>query len=210
MSKDQPSSTSTGEILSKIKDKVFKGDLLLLLLADPSAPLTLKALLSHVNLLEASPEVANVILEIGTMIDQAVIDHKLLPHLMGEIEKKSGSEAAAWDAATEYTNKAMESEHAKQKNKEKVDAHDRNIASWRQQISELQAKISDAEKDKQQLLEFDDAPMAQDLSLGMEFVEKARQLESDVKLIRSKRSLCEKRLELLKAKYLLIKANLPF
>ncbi|XP_050896169.1 uncharacterized protein LOC127102891 [Lathyrus oleraceus] len=45
MSEDQPSSTSAGEILSKIKDKVFKGDLFLLLLVDPSAPLTLKALL---------------------------------------------------------------------------------------------------------------------------------------------------------------------
>lgn len=29
------------------------------------------------------------------MIDQAVADHKLLPQLTGEIEKKSGSEAAA-------------------------------------------------------------------------------------------------------------------
>lgn len=109
----------------------------LLLLADPSTPLTLKALLSQVDLLEASPEAANIILEIGTMIDQAVANHKLLPHLTGEIEKKSGSEVAAWDTATEYTNKAMESEQTKQKNKEKVDAHDRNIASWRQQISEL-------------------------------------------------------------------------
>lgn len=78
----------------------------------------------------------------------------------------------------------MQSEHTKQKNKEKVDAHDRNIPSRRQQISELQAKISDAEKDKHQLLEFDEVSMAQDLSFGMEFVEKAQQLESDVKLLR--------------------------
>lgn len=49
----------------------------------------------------------------------------------------------------------MQLEQTKQKNKEKVDAHNRNIASWRQQIEELQAKISDAEKDKHQLLEFD-------------------------------------------------------
>lgn len=95
VSKDQPSSTPAGEVLSKIKDKVFKGDLFLFLLADPSAPLTLKALLIQVDLLEASPEVANVILEKRTMIDQAVADHKLLPQLTGEIEKKSGSEAAA-------------------------------------------------------------------------------------------------------------------
>lgn len=71
-SNDQPSSMPTNEVLSKIKEKVFKGDLFLLLLADPSAPLTLKALLNQVNLLEASPKVANVILEIGTMVDQVV------------------------------------------------------------------------------------------------------------------------------------------
>lgn len=78
-SDDQPSSTPADEVLSKIKEKIFRGDLFLLLLDDPSAPLTLKALLNQVNLLEASPEVANVILEIGTMINQAVEDHKLLP-----------------------------------------------------------------------------------------------------------------------------------
>lgn len=32
-------------------------------------PLSLKTLLNQVNLLEASPEVANVILELGTMIE---------------------------------------------------------------------------------------------------------------------------------------------
>ncbi|XP_050875545.1 eukaryotic translation initiation factor 4 gamma-like [Lathyrus oleraceus] len=53
-----------------------------------------------VDLLETSTKVANVILEIGTMIDQAVADHKLLPQLTREIEKKFGSEAAAWDAVT--------------------------------------------------------------------------------------------------------------
>lgn len=82
-------------------------------LADPSAPLTLKALLSQVGLLEASPEVENVILEIGTMTDQAVADHKLLPQLTREIEKKSSSEAAAWDAATESTNRSMGLEQTK-------------------------------------------------------------------------------------------------
>lgn len=82
----------------------------LLLLDDTSAPLTLKTLFNKANLLEASPEVANVILEIGTMIDQVVEDHKLLSQLTGEIEKKTSSEATVWDAATESTNKAMDLE----------------------------------------------------------------------------------------------------
>lgn len=63
------------------------------------------------------------------MIDQAVADYKLLPQLTGEIDKKSGIEAAPWDAATESTNKAMELEQTKQKNKEKIKGHDRDIAS---------------------------------------------------------------------------------
>lgn len=110
---DQPSSTHADKVLSKIKEKVFKGDLYLLLLVDPSAPLTLKALLNQVNLLEAYPEVANIILELGIMIDQVVEDHKLLTQITKEIEQKTGSEAAAWDATTKSTNKAMELEQTK-------------------------------------------------------------------------------------------------
>lgn len=60
-SKDQPSSTPADEVLSKIKDKIFKGGLFLLMLADPSAPLTLKPLLNQVDLLETSPNVANIV-----------------------------------------------------------------------------------------------------------------------------------------------------
>lgn len=172
-SDDQPSSTPANEVLSKMNEKVFKGDLFLLLLAGPSSPLTLNALVNQVNLLEVSPKVANVILEISTLIDQVVEDLKLLPQLTGEIEKKTGSEAAAWDAATESTNKAMELEKMKQKNKEKIECHDRGNSSWRKQIEELHEKIPEAEKSKSELLEFDDALMAKELEFGMEFVKKA-------------------------------------
>lgn len=183
---DQPSSTHADKVLSKIKEKVFKGDLYLLLLVDPSAPLTLKALLNQVNLLEAYPEVANIILELGIMIDQVVEDHKLLTQITKEIEQKTGSEAAAWDATTKSTNKAMELEQTKQKNQEEIEGHDRDINSWRKQIRELQAKIFEVEKRKNELLKFDDASIAKEIKFGMQFVEKARKLESELILLRSK------------------------
>lgn len=50
-SDDQPLSTPADEVLSKIKENIFKGDLFMMLLVDPSAPLTLRALLNQVNLL---------------------------------------------------------------------------------------------------------------------------------------------------------------
>lgn len=82
------------------------------------------------------------------MIDQAVEDHKLLPQITREIEQKAGFEAVTWDASTESTNKDMELEHTKQKNKVEIEGHDCDIASWRKQIRELQAKISKAEECK--------------------------------------------------------------
>lgn len=104
----------------------------------------------------------------------------------------------------------MELEQTKQKNKEEIEGHDHDIASWIKQIRDLQAKISEAEKRKNELLKFDDALMAKELEFGMEFVDKVCKLESEFIILRSKQSLCEKRLELLKTKYLNIKANIPF
>lgn len=74
----------------------------------------------------------------------------------------------------------------------------------------MQAKISGAKKRKDELLKFDDTSMAKELDFGPEFVEKARTLEAELITLWSKRSLCEKRMELHKAKYLHMKAHLPF
>lgn len=51
------------------------------------------------------------------MIEQIVIDHKFLPQITKEIEKKVGTEAAAWDTVTELTNKVIELEQTKEKNR---------------------------------------------------------------------------------------------
>lgn len=71
------------------------------------------------------------------MIEQFVKDNKLLPQITKEIKQKSGAEAAAWDTASESTNKALELEEMKKKNQAKIENHDCNIASWEAQIREL-------------------------------------------------------------------------
>lgn len=109
----------------------------------------------------------------GNYDRKIVIDHKLLPHITKEIEKKAGAEAAAWDVATESTNKVMELEQTKAKKKAEIKIHDRDIASWEAQIKELQAKIAGAKNCKDELLKFDDASMAKEIDFGLEFVEKA-------------------------------------
>lgn len=133
------------------------------------------------------------------MIEQIIVDHKLLPQITKEIEKKAGAEAVAWNVATEMTNKVMELEQTKEKNRAEIESHDRDIASWKAQIKELQAKIFESKKRKDELLKFDDTSMAKELDFGMEFVKKARKLEVELTTLRSKISICEKRLELHKA-----------
>ncbi|XP_050875300.1 uncharacterized protein LOC127078931 [Lathyrus oleraceus] len=86
------------------------------------------ALLSQVNLLDVSPEVANIILELGTMIEQVIEDNKMLPQITKEIEHKSGAEATAWDATSESTNKALELEETKKKNQAKIENYDCHIS----------------------------------------------------------------------------------
>lgn len=171
-SKDQPSSKPVDEALLKIKEKIFKGDLFRLLLDDPSGPLSLKTLFNQVNLLEASPEFSNVILELGIMIEQVVVDHKLLPQITKEIKKKVGAEATAWDASIESTNKVMELEQTKEKNRAEIESHDRDIASQKEQKKELQAKISEAKKRKGEILNSDDTSMAKELDFGLKFIER--------------------------------------
>ena len=86
----------------------------------------------------------------------------------------------------------MELEQTKAKNKEEIESHDHDIASWEAQIKELQAKISGVKKRKDEILKFDDSSMANELDFGLEFVKKAQTLEEELTTLQSKRSLGEK------------------
>lgn len=61
-------------------------------------------------------------------------------------------------------------EETKKKNQAEIKNRDRDIASWAVQIRELQAKITEAEKRKDEILKFDDASMAKELDFGFRFI----------------------------------------
>lgn len=67
-------SESAHNLLKKIKEKSFDVDLLEVLESDPSACFGIKDLLKRVDILNISPEVADIITDIGLLIDQIIVD----------------------------------------------------------------------------------------------------------------------------------------
>lgn len=56
--------------------------------------------------------------------------------------------------------KSVELEKAFEKNKKEVEAYDKNIESWEQQIKELQTNIVKAKERKEELLKLDGDALA--------------------------------------------------
>ena len=81
-------SESTDDLLKKIKEKAFDVDLLQVSKNDSSACFGIKDLLKWVNILTTSPEVIDVIVEIGLLIDQIIADLHRIKDASTKIQKK--------------------------------------------------------------------------------------------------------------------------
>lgn len=106
----QSTSKSGDELLLKIKEKAFDIDLFQLLEKDTTICFGIKDLLKQVDVLNASPEVADVIMDLGLLIDQVVMELNCIREASNKIQNKSETQAAKWDAATESTAKVVELE----------------------------------------------------------------------------------------------------
>lgn len=80
----QSTSKYGDKLLLKIKEKTFDIDLLQLLENDTTACFGIKDLLKQVDILNASPEFADVMMDMGLLIDQVIAE---LNHIMGTSNK---------------------------------------------------------------------------------------------------------------------------
>lgn len=76
-------------LLQKIKAKIFDVDMFFLLERDSLTSFALKELLKQAEVLELSPEVSEVIMELGLMIDQVVVDINCVRNTLTTINSKS-------------------------------------------------------------------------------------------------------------------------
>ncbi|XP_050876613.1 uncharacterized protein LOC127080326 [Lathyrus oleraceus] len=123
---------SGDELLLKIKENSFDVDLLQLLENDTTTCFGIKDLLKQADILNASLEVADIIMDLGLMIDQVVAELNRIREASNKIHDKLETQAAEWDATAESIAKVAELEKGSEKNKKEVEAYDKNIQAWEQ------------------------------------------------------------------------------
>ena len=84
----QPFSDPVDELLKKINKKVFDVDLLQVLEQNPSSCFEIKDLLKQIDILITSPEIADVILELGLLIDQITTDFNHRREALNKFQNK--------------------------------------------------------------------------------------------------------------------------
>ena len=199
------------EALTKVKAQFFKKDLMKALEGDPTAPSYLGAVLNAVDLLAVPPEVSCFIMELHSIIDQVSADYRRQRGFNSQLEVLYGKSSSAWTAVAETTSRIAELSKQKASKQEEVDAIDRENASLKAQIEEIEAKINANTKRKEELLStVPDTESQAEITQGLEFAEKAQAFDDQIAKLVQANALCNKRLELQQAKYLRLKDSIPF
>lgn len=128
--------------------------------------------MKQVDVLNASPEVANVIMDLELLIDQVVAKLNRIREASNKNQNKSETQSAEWDADTESITKVAELKKGFEQNQEEVETCDKSIEAWEQQIKELQSKITKAKECKDELQKLDQDKLAKEIQVGMHHVEK--------------------------------------
>lgn len=124
----QTTSQSGSQVLQKLKENSFNTDLIQLLENDTSASYGIKDLLKKIYVVQASLEVADLVMDLGLLIDCVVADLTRIREASSKIQSKSETQTAEWEATTESIAKSVELEKASKK--KKVEACDKNIEAW--------------------------------------------------------------------------------
>ena len=199
------------EALAKVKTQFFKKDLMKALEGDPTAPSYLRDVLNAVDLLAVAPEVSGLIMELHSMIDQVSADYRRQRGFNSQLEVLYGKSSSAWTAVSDTTSRIAELSKQKASTQEEVDAIDRENASFRAQIEEIEAKINANIIRREELLStVSDTESQTEIKQGLEFAERAQGLDAQIAKLVQENAWCKKRLELQQAKYLRLKDSIPF
>lgn len=121
---------TTDKLLQNIKEKYFDVDMIEALENDTSACYGIKNLLKQVDILRSPPEFAEVIIELGILIDQVTIDFNHKWETTNKIQNKQETQEAEWDAVAESTKKVEDMETSFHQGQEEFNTCTANISAW--------------------------------------------------------------------------------
>lgn len=137
MSGGPTTSQSKSEVLQKLMEKAFEVDLIQILENDTFTSFGIKYLLKQIDLVHASSEIADLVMDLGLLIDYVVADLGRIREASNKIQSKSETQTAKWKVASESIAKSADLEKTSEKNKKEIEACDKNIRAWEQRIKEL-------------------------------------------------------------------------
>lgn len=120
--------------------------------------------------MDTSPEISEVVMELGLMIEQVIGDINRVQQTSTNINSKSKDQSSEWDRATESTCKVTHLKEESGTRKEQVAACDRDIAAWEDEIKVLQKKILETKSKKEHLLNFEKEAILNEVEIGLQHV----------------------------------------
>src|SRR4051812_21583690 len=173
-------------LLHQIKDSFFETNLVEFLSKDSMKCDGLKQLLKRVDLLLVSKEVSDVIVLLGSLLDQLQSNILRQNNVNEQLAAKMASHSSSWKAAIEASNKGDALRLERLKNQEEYDECEKNIQSWKQEIKKLEEKIQEAESRQATIQQTNDQEIAGVARLGIQHFEAAQKLVPEIEELKKR------------------------
>ncbi|CAI8619904.1 unnamed protein product [Vicia faba] len=154
-------------------------------------------------------KVADVIFNLGFLLDNLFADYFRKQEALNKIEHKVETQTPEWNAATESNNKVETLEKYFSQNQEDLNICANNISSWEKQIEEMEENIQKAKDLQEEIRKLNHKQLDDEIEVGVHHVEKAQKLEAEIKDLKLGKFVIKRRLLVSTAKYRRMKASLP-
>ncbi|XP_058741637.1 uncharacterized protein LOC131614024 [Vicia villosa] len=199
----------TSVLLHQIKEKFFKTNLVEILSKDPIKSRSLNQLLKKVDLLLVSNEVSEVIVLLGSLIEQLQSNILRRCHIEEQLTTNMASHSSSWKAATDASKKGDALKLKRSEKQKEYDECEQNIQSWKQEIVQLEEKIKEAESRKATIQQINEQELTEVARLGIQHFEAARKLVPEIDELKKQKALIELRMSSWEIQYSKIKDTLP-
>src|SRR4051812_568561 len=196
-------------LLRQIKERFFGVNLVDVLNRDPIKSHNLNQLLKKVDLLQVSTEVSEVIVLLGSLLEQLQANILRKQNVEKELSKTIASHDSSWNSAVDATKQgeALKLKHSE--NQKAIDDYEKKISSWKREIKVLEGKIKEAESSQAALKKSNQQYLLEVVQSGIKHFETAQKLVPEIEKLKKQRALIELRMSSWETQYLKIKKDLP-
>src|SRR3954468_14807398 len=196
-------------LLRQIKERFFGVNLVDVLNRDPIKSHNLNQLLKKVDLLQVSTEVSEVIVLLGSLLEQLQANILRKQNVEKELSETMASHDSSWNSAVDATKQGEDLKLKHSENQKAFDDYKKKINSWKQEIKVLEGKIKEAESCQAAIQKSNQQDLLEVVQSGIKHFETAQKLVPEIERLKKQQALIELRMSSWETQYLKIKKDLP-